>query len=71
MKIVPVEERFYIKNGSNIDSKEKKSIANKYIDILQKEKQAAFDMNETLKTTNNEKDIIIANGAPERSVLRS
>lgn len=68
---MPVEERFYIKNGSNIDSKEKKSIANKYIDILQKEKQAAFDMNETLKTTNNEKDIIIANGAPERSVLRS
>lgn len=53
-------ERFYIKNGSNIDLKEKKSIENKYIDTLQKEKQAAFDMNETLKLTNKDKDEIIS-----------
>lgn len=54
-----VNERFYIKNGGSIDSMEKKSIENKFIDSLQKEKQAAFDMNESLKSTNKDKDEII------------
>ena len=51
--------RIFFNNDKVLDSNEKRSIENKYIDNLQQEKDAALNLCKTLSETTKNKDDII------------
>ena len=58
-ELMATKTRIFFNNDKVLDSNEKRSIENKYIDNLQQEKDAALNLCKTLSETTKNKDDII------------